>query len=65
MHSSSSLVENNKDDSQEDAAHEVSECGEVGNGRVVRVNTPGPHPVNHHIGDMEQQAHLNKNNTDT
>ncbi len=54
------LEEDNKDDSQQDAAHEVAQGGEVGNGGVVRVDTQAPHPVYHHVGDVEKQANLTK-----
>ena len=49
-----------EDDSQEGPAKQISQGGEVGDGAVVRVNSSGPHTVDHHSGQVEQQAHLQK-----
>ena len=32
--------------------------GEVGNGSIVRVNTPLPHPVDQDLAQIEQDRHL-------
>ena len=52
-----------EDHSQEGPTKQVAESSEVGYGAVVRVYSSGPHTVNHHTGQVEQQAHLGQGMT--
>ena len=43
---------------QQRPAQEVARGGEVGDGGVVRVRGPGPHAVDQHRGQVQQERHL-------
>ena len=52
-----------EDHSQEGPTKQVAQSSEVGDGAVVRVDSSGPHTVNHHTGQVEQQADLGQGMT--
>ena len=47
-----------EDDRQEGPTQQIPQSSEVGDGAVVWVDSSGPHTVNHHAGQVEQQPHL-------
>ena len=52
-----------EDHSQEGPTKQITQSSEVGDGAVVRVHSSGPHTVNHHTGQVEQQANLGQRMT--
>ena len=50
-----------EDERQEGSTQEVPQGREVGDGAVVRVDPSGPHTVNDHAGQVEQQSDLGEN----
>ena len=49
-----------EDERQEGSTQEVPQGREVGDGAVVRVDPSGPHTVNDHAGQVEQQPDLGR-----
>ena len=52
------LLQHKEAQSKKGGAQQVSDCGEEGNGGVVRVGAAVPHAVDHHLAEVEQQPHL-------
>lgn len=49
--------------SQEASPQQVTQSCEVGDGEVVWIQTPSPQPVHHQAGHVEQNHHLDNDNS--
>lgn len=52
-------VEHAEGHRQQTDAQQVAQRCQIRNRRVVRVHAPQPHPVDHDVGGVQQQCHLN------
>lgn len=47
-------------DSQEASPQQVAQSCKVGDGEVIRVQSPLPEPADHQVGHVEQNGHLDE-----